>query len=187
MSTNHEFSATPPAASRRRNARVVVIVAALVVAAGASGVLLLRSGAPAFAEPPRDVPYMDGKWIRYSASFAARAKLEFGVPSSAGLTPVVNVTGTVTFDPERVAAVGARISGRVRRIARFPGDPVKAGDVLAELESADLGQAQSAVLAARAHAEAANANEKRETQLAEARVSSQRDAELAKATDSFHE
>jgi cobalt-zinc-cadmium efflux system membrane fusion protein len=70
----------------------------------------------------------------------------------------------------------------VRRILKFPGDPVKAGDTLAELESADLGQAQSAVLAARAHAEAANANEKRESQLAEARVSSQRDAELARAT-----
>lgn len=183
MSTNHEFGGNHPAASRSRSGRVVAIVAALVVvAAAAGGLLLLRKGAPAFAEPPRDVPYMDGKWIRYSAAFAARSKLEFGVPESAGLTPVVNVTGTVTFDPERVAAVGARISGRVRRIAKFPGDPVKAGDVLAELESADLGQAQSAVFAARAHAEAANANEKRETQLAEARVSSQRDAELAKAT-----
>jgi cobalt-zinc-cadmium efflux system membrane fusion protein len=38
------------------------------------------------------------------------------------------------------------------------------------------------VLAARAHADAALANEKRETQLAEARVSAQRDAELARAS-----
>lgn len=182
MSTNPDVVVRPPAASRSRNARVVAVVASLVVAAGAAGFVLLRKGAPPFAEPPRDVPYMDGKWIRYSPAFAARSKLEFGLPESAGLTPVVNVTGTVTFDPERVAAVGARISGRVRRIAKFPGDPVKAGDTLAELESADLGQAQSAVFAARAHADAANANEKRETQLAEARVSSQRDAELARAT-----
>jgi cobalt-zinc-cadmium efflux system membrane fusion protein len=163
----------------KRSITVAAIVAAL---AAVALFLALRKGTPAFAEPPRDVPSMDGKWIRYSPAFAARAKLEFGVAESAGLRPVVNVTGTVTFDPERVAAVGARISGRVRRILKFPGDPVKAGDTLAELESADLGQAQSAVLAARAHAEAANANEKRESQLAEARVSSQRDAELARAT-----
>ncbi len=162
--------------------RIAIFVAAALAIGGLVALLLLRKGTPAFAEPPRDVPSMDGKWIRYSPAFAARSKLEFGVPESAGLTPVVNVTGTVTFDPERVAAVGARISGRVRRILKFPGDPVKAGDTLAELESADLGQAQSAVLAARAHAEAANANEKRESQLAEARVSSQRDAELARAT-----
>ena len=162
--------------------RNVIMAAAVLTVAAVVAFLALRRGAPAFAEPPRDVPSMDGKWIRFSPAFAQRSKLEFGVAESAGLTPVVNVTGTVTFDPERVAAVGARISGRVRRILKFPGDPVKAGDVLAELESADLGQAQSAVLAARAHAEAANANETREAQLAEARVSSQRDAELARAT-----
>ena len=162
--------------------RNVIMAAAVLTVAAVVAFLTLRRGAPAFAEPPRDVPSMDGKWIRFSPAFAQRSKLEFGVAESAGLTPVVNVTGTVTFDPERVAAVGARISGRVRRILKFPGDPVKAGDVLAELESADLGQAQSAVLAARAHAEAANANETREAQLAEARVSSQRDAELARAT-----
>jgi cobalt-zinc-cadmium efflux system membrane fusion protein len=162
--------------------RIVIIAAAVLTVGALVAFLALRRGTPAFAEPPRDVPSMDGKWIRYSPAFAQRSKLEFSVAESAGLTPVVNVTGTVTFDPERVAAVGARISGRVRRILKFPGDPVKAGDVLAELESADLGQAQSAVLAARAHTEAANANEKREAQLAEARVSSQRDAELARAT-----
>jgi cobalt-zinc-cadmium efflux system membrane fusion protein len=102
----------------------------------------------------------------------------------ASLSPQVSVTGTVTFDPQKVAAVGARISGRVRSVMKFPGDSVKVGETLAEVESAELGQAQSAVLSAKAHAEAAVANEKRESQLAEAKVSSQRDAELARATAS---
>ena len=181
MSSNQEFGVGDQAAPRGKATKIAIIVG-IVAVVGIVAFLGLRKGTPAFAEPPRDVPTMDGKWIRYSPAFAARSKVEFAVPESAGLTPVVNVTGTVSFDPERVAAVGARISGRVRRILKFPGDPVKAGDALAELESADLGQAQSTVLASRAHAVAANANEKRETQLAEARVSSQRDAELAKAT-----
>lgn len=186
MSTNQDAGAQVSASAatpRGRMVLLVIVIVGVVVALGAFGVFVaMRKGGEAFTEPPRDVPHLDGKWIRYSPAFAERAKLEFGLVESAGLTPVVNVTGTVTFDPERVAAVGARIQGRVRRILKFPGDPVKAGDTLAELESADLGQAQSAVLAARARAEAANANEKRETQLAEARVSSQRDAELARAT-----
>jgi membrane fusion protein, heavy metal efflux system len=184
MSTNHDTQVGDDRASRSRSrvTRIVAIAGVAIAVLGLAGFFALRKSKPAFIEPPRDVPYLDGKWIRYSPAFAARSKLEFGVAESTGLTPVVNVTGTVTFDPERVAAVGARISGRVRRILKFPGDPVKAGDTLAEIESADLGQAQSAVLASRAHAEAANANEKRETQLAEARVSSQRDAELARAT-----
>jgi cobalt-zinc-cadmium efflux system membrane fusion protein len=58
---------------------------------------------------------------------------------------------------------------------------VKAGDVLAEIESAELGQAQAALIAARAHAAAATTNEKREKELAEARISSSREAELAAA------
>jgi cobalt-zinc-cadmium efflux system membrane fusion protein len=64
---------------------------------------------------------------------------------------------------------------------RIPGDRVKKGDALAEIESAELGKAQSAALSARAHAQAAIANEKRERHLADAKVSSERDAELARA------
>jgi cobalt-zinc-cadmium efflux system membrane fusion protein len=164
-----------------RRLRVIVIAVIAVAAAGLGAFMLVRH-APGFSDPPRDVPWMDGKWIRYSEGFAKRSKLSFAAPENAGLSPVVNVTGTVTFDPERVAAVGARISGRVRKIFKYDGDHVKTGDVLCELESAELGQAQAAVLAARAHAAAASANDKRESSLAEAHVSSQRDAELAKAS-----
>ncbi|MDB4940560.1 MAG: putative Co/Zn/Cd efflux system rane fusion protein [Labilithrix sp.] len=174
--------AQAPAAAGPRRMLVIAIVAVAVAAACVVAFLVLRKGETATAEPPRDVPTMDGKWIRYSPAFAQRAKLEFATAEAASLMPVVNVTGAVTFDPERVAAVGARISGRVRKILKFPGDPVKAGDALCEIESADLGQAQSAVLAARAHASAADANDRREKQLAEARVSAARDAELARAT-----
>jgi cobalt-zinc-cadmium efflux system membrane fusion protein len=131
--------------------------------------------------PGRDVPYLDGKWIRYSADYAQRAQIEMMAVERSNLAPVVSVTGTVTFDPEKVAAVGSRIAGRVRQIFKLEGDPVKAGDVLAEIESAELGQAQAALIAARAHAAAATTNEKREKELAEARISSSREAELAAA------
>jgi cobalt-zinc-cadmium efflux system membrane fusion protein len=129
----------------------------------------------------RDVPYLDGKWIRYSAEFAKRQQLQFALATEGSLKPLIQVTGTVTFDPERVAAIGSRIAGRVSGLYKIEGALVKAGDLLAEIESADLGQAQASVLAARAHAEAATINEKREAELAEAKISAHRDAELAKA------
>jgi len=130
----------------------------------------------------RDVPYLDGKWIRYSADYAKRVQVEFTPVQRSNLAPIVSVTGTVTFDPEKVAAVGARISGRVRQILKLEGEPVKAGDVLAEIESAELGHAQAALVSARAHAAAATTNEKREKELAQARISSNREAEVASAT-----
>ncbi|HYQ00113.1 MAG TPA: efflux RND transporter periplasmic adaptor subunit [Polyangiaceae bacterium] len=129
----------------------------------------------------RDVPYMEGKWIRYSPEFAKRQQIAFAPAAEGSLKPMLNVTGTVTFDPDRVAAVGSRIAGRVSRVFKLEGDSVKAGELLAEIESADLGQAQASVLSARAHAEAATTNEKREAELAEAKISAHRDAELAKA------
>ncbi len=164
--------------------RIAVVVVALV---GIAAIVLLyygrtRRAVNAQGKPPeRDVPFLDGKWIRYSAEYAKRSQVAFTAAEKSALAPLVSVTGTVTFDPERMAAVGARIAGRVRSINKLEGDSVRAGDMLAELESAELGQAQATLLSARAHAGEATANEKREKELAEAHVSSNREAELAAA------
>ncbi|MBI5532207.1 MAG: efflux RND transporter periplasmic adaptor subunit [Deltaproteobacteria bacterium] len=119
--------------------------------------------------------------MRFSPEFARRSGMKTSPAVMGEIVPTITVTGTVRFDPKLVAAIGARINGRVRKIFKVPGDRVKAGDALAELESAELGRTQSAALTARAHAQAASANEKRERGLADARVSSERDAELAHA------
>ena len=129
----------------------------------------------------RDVPYMDGTSIRFSRSFAERNHLKFASVETGALSPIVYVTGTVTFDPDRVAALGARITGRVRNVLKLEGAQVGVGDVLAEIESAELGAAQAALISARARSLAALANERREKELAAAKISSSRDAELAAA------
>jgi cobalt-zinc-cadmium efflux system membrane fusion protein len=162
----------------------ILVIASGVTLSAAAAVYFTRSEPKANAQSKpalRDVPYMDGKWIRYSPDFARRAQIEFSPAAEGSLKPMVSVTGTVTFDPERMAAVGSRIAGRVSRLYKIEGDELKAGDLLAEIESADLGQAQAAVIASRAHAEAATANEKREAELAEAKISADREAELARA------
>src|SRR5690349_23774369 len=51
--------------------------------------------------------------------------------------PIFNVTGTLTYDALKFSAVGARISGRVRKLHKVEGDKVDADEVLAEVESAD--------------------------------------------------
>jgi cobalt-zinc-cadmium efflux system membrane fusion protein len=128
----------------------------------------------------RDVPRLDGKWIRFSSEFAKRSSVAFAACTEGTLMPVVSVTGTVTFDPQRVAALGSRIAGRVRRVAKEQGDPVRAGDVIVEIESADVGAAQAAVTAARAKVDAAVANEARQQALAEQHAATIREMELAR-------
>lgn len=127
-----------------------------------------------------ETPRVDGQVIRFSEAFKTRANVKTGVVEQTSLAPVVTVTGTAAFDPEGLAAVGARIAGRIRTVHKYEGDTVKVGDALAEIESADLGQAQAAVLAARAKADTAKLHEKRTRLLADQKVESEREAELAK-------
>jgi cobalt-zinc-cadmium efflux system membrane fusion protein len=97
------------------------------------------------------------------------------------LAPDLQIVGSVAFDEDHYAIVGPLVGGRVVRLAAGLGDAVKRGQVLAEVESAEVGQAQAAYLAARAKARAAEANATRERDLAQQRISSVRDRELAEA------
>ena len=175
-------SAGLPSVQRFSRRTVAIAAGVLLLFASITVVVYRRATHESRAIPEvRDVPRLEGKWIRYSPDFAKRSNIVLAQCAEGTISPVVSVTGTVTFDPQLVAAIGSRISGRVRGVYKFEGDDVKAGDVIAELESAELGNAQAAVLAAKAHAEAATTNEQRQADLYEAHAASQRDAELAKA------
>ena len=160
----------------RWGAAALVALAVLI-----SAVVYFKSSKETQAAPSstRDVPRLDGKWIRFSSDFAKRSNIVLAPCSEGTLAPIVSVTGTVAFDPQRVAAIGSRIAGRVRRIAKQAGDAVEAGEVVAEIESADVGSAQAAVTAARAKVDAAAANETRQKGLAEQGAATTREMELA--------
>jgi cobalt-zinc-cadmium efflux system membrane fusion protein len=93
----------------------------------------------------------------------------------------IQAVGTVAFHEDHVAVVGPLVSGRISRLAAGVGDRVKRGQVLAEIESSDVGQARADLLAAKARYAAAEANLRRETDLAEKKISSSRERELARA------
>jgi cobalt-zinc-cadmium efflux system membrane fusion protein len=162
-----------------------MILLGVVVVLGALGGWLLRSSkanlSNGAAAPVRDAPVLDGEIIRYSAAFAQRAGISTEPASSRSILPIVSVTGTVAYDSRKFAAVGARITGRARRVFKVMGDSVKAGDVLTEIESAELGRAEAQVFAARARELAAQNDMKRERRLADARITPEKEAEMAKA------
>jgi cobalt-zinc-cadmium efflux system membrane fusion protein len=93
----------------------------------------------------------------------------------------IQVVGTTSYDQDHLALVGPLVAGRVARLAVGVGDKVRRGQVLAEIESADVGQARADLIAARARAAAAELNLRRESDLAEKRISSAREKELAEA------
>lgn len=174
---------------RRRSHRWAAMAA--VVAGGAAAAAIWRSPSP--AQPAamaaikesgpkgRDVPRLEGQAIAFSEEYARRIGIKLAPVRRAALTPVVRVVGTVDFNPRRVAAVGARIQGFVRRVIVLPGDTVKRGEPLAEIESAGLGQAQADLAAARAHGKAAETNARRELALLRDGLTTAREAEVASA------
>jgi cobalt-zinc-cadmium efflux system membrane fusion protein len=93
----------------------------------------------------------------------------------------IQVVGTVAFHEDHYAVVGPLVAGRISRLAAGVGDQVKRGQVIAEIESAEVGQSRADLVGAKARFVAAEANLKRETELAEKKISSSRERELALA------
>lgn len=68
------------------------------------------------------------------------------------IADVIRVAGQIAFDEQRIARIGSTVTGRVVEVRQHLGSVVKAGDVLAVINSAELGQAQLAYLKARSQA-----------------------------------
>ncbi len=90
------------------------------------------------------------------------------------LTGAMVVPAVVHLDPTRTAHVSALVTGRLRSVEARLGDPVHAGQVLAELASADAGDLAAAIAQARARVVVAEAASVRLEALGATGVSSQR-------------
>jgi cobalt-zinc-cadmium efflux system membrane fusion protein len=174
---------TRHSASRRRFRPGLVAAGVGLAALLAGGLAVLRSGRGKAdpVDPQRDVPRLDGDAITFSTAFRDRAGITFAAAERASLQPTLRLVGTVTFNPSHVAAVGTRVRGTVRRTFRYEGDSVKVGDPLAEIESAELGEAQSAIAQAQAAQAAAELQARREKDLLEKALTTAREAEVARA------
>ena len=165
---------------RRRHAIGVVLAGLSIAAVAVYAVRASRATTPAVTAAP-DVPRAEGSSIVFSPAFRVRAGIRTVVAQRRELVPELRVVGTVTFDPERVSAVGTRIRGLVSRLLKIEGDAVKEGDALAEIQSAELGEAQASVAMIEAHHKAAESNARRERDLSARKLSTAREAEVAEA------
>ena len=124
---------------------------------------------------------MEGNTIVFSPAYRERAGISFTKVERAPFTAMVRVVGTVTFNPNFVAAVGTRLRGTVRRTFKYEGDHVQANEPLAEIESAELGEAQAEIVQAKAVASAAETEARREKELLAKSLTTAREAEVARA------
>jgi membrane fusion protein, heavy metal efflux system len=170
---------------KKMSKTTVVLIA--TVALGVVGVLVSRgrasSSEEAKAAQTPTVAKLEAGPRQLSLSTAARAKNPVKV-APAELTKLagdIQVVGTVAFHEDHYAVVGPLVSGRISKLIAGVGDKVKRGQVIAEIESSEVGQARAEYVSAKARSGAAEANLRRETELTEKKISSQRERELAHA------
>ncbi|HSO36128.1 MAG TPA: efflux RND transporter periplasmic adaptor subunit [Labilithrix sp.] len=109
----------------------------------------------------------------------AEAKLKVEPLDEQDVDDVIVTSGKVAFDDAHVAHVFSPVSGRVTRIEAKVGQRVKKGDVLAVLESPDIGLASADLHKAEADRITAEHDLERQKELLAAHATSQRDFEQA--------
>lgn len=87
----------------------------------------------------------------------------------------VTLTGEVRFDERRVTHLSPRIDGTVRKVHASLGEHVRRGQALVELESVQIGEAESDFLSAQATLRLARANAARQEQLRKEQISSEKE------------
>jgi cobalt-zinc-cadmium efflux system membrane fusion protein len=123
----------------------------------------------------------EGEAIELSAEAVETAGIVTAPAASRRLRAELETTGSVDFDERRFAHVSPRVGGRVESVPVELGEAVHAGQVLARIDSIDLGQAVGDYLQSRARAELARETLEREERLFRERVSSEQEMLSARA------
>ncbi|ROO26784.1 hypothetical protein SAHL_12710 [Salinisphaera orenii YIM 95161] len=119
--------------------------------------------------------------VELDADQRAALDLEIGTALAGSAEAVVTAPATLRFDADRVARVGPRLRAKVRTVEADLGDTVAAGDVLAVLDSVELGQAKAAYLTAAARYRTRAAAYERDRGLAEDQIVSESDVAESRA------
>ncbi len=116
-------------------------------------------------------------WLSKAQLSASKVHIVAAVSSPVSET--VRLPGRITFDDIRVTHVFSPVTGRVGRILANPGDTLKQGAPLAEIDSPDVGNALSELHKAQADSETAHQELDRQRELYEAHAAPKKDYEVA--------
>ncbi len=151
-----------------------VVVALMLAACGR------REAAPEEAKPTAVEPERDSQ-IEVSERVAKDAGLQVAAVTLGTVPSTVELVGEVAADPDRVANVSARVSGRLVSIAFHEGQHVAVGDVLAVIESGEVARIRAELTSAGTRADAARKRVDRLAELVTLGTASAQDLETARA------
>ncbi len=118
--------------------------------------------------------------VRLDSAALAMAAIRLGIAEIVE-TSAIPVTGNITFDGNRVSHIGPKTEGRIVMLRVDLGSRVGRGQVLAVLESAEVGATRAELHEAEALLEIARENYEREKRLEEQGISSRKELLEAQA------
>lgn len=167
------------------NKRLLGGAAAVALVASAGGFLTARLTAPATPTTAAETPAEGGKAASDTVTMTDPAIRDAGIATetvgAGGLSAEIVAQAAVSASPTGEAVVTARAGGAVVRLLKRLGDPVRAGEALAIVESRDAAQFSSDIKVAAARSMLAQKALARERYLYEQKVSSRADYEKAQA------
>ncbi|VAX22508.1 Cobalt/zinc/cadmium efflux RND transporter, membrane fusion protein, CzcB family [hydrothermal vent metagenome] len=101
--------------------------------------------------------------------------IEVATAESGELKRTVVLPGEIVVNADRIAHIVPRVSGVIRKVLKSLGDKVRAGEVMAVLDSRELSDAKAEYLAAHERLALAEMNFAREDRLRKKKVSSEED------------
>lgn len=128
------------------------------------------------------LPIGEGLKIRLESPDAAgKAGIESRVPTAGTSRPRISFFGKTTYDQNRFARITPLTGGSIRDVLADVGASVSEGQLLAEISSPDMAQAQSSYVSALAEEALRKIVFEREERLMMKRISAQQDYEQARA------
>ena len=170
----NESARTGASATRRRVVFVLALATVSVAGCGKSSDSEEKPSAATTSTADRSAAVPHEERVQLDSAAAAIAGIRVENADST-LTNGLPLTGAITYDQNRVTHIGARTLGRVIALPVDLGARVSRGQVLAELESPEVGQIRADEKQATALLRIARENYDREQRLATQGISSRKE------------
>ncbi|RQO36516.1 efflux RND transporter periplasmic adaptor subunit [Herminiimonas sp. KBW02] len=180
--TDNAIRDTTPHVSPQKNRRKLIAVAALVLLCVA---IAGCDEQAAKAETHKDsgaAVIHKGKVIEVPEASPLRARLMIGAVEVSEIERPLIAPGVIEAVAEKLVKVAPPVPGRIIRLQRTLGDPVKAGDPLFTLDSAEISSARSEYTKARNAQAQAQRDFARQKLLFDADITAKKDYEAAQLT-----
>lgn len=149
--------------SNPRNKRVTIAAVVIAIALAVAAAVLLGGGKTGKAadkdeHAEGEKGHSEGQELTLTSEEAARAGIKTEAVQAQKLATTISVTASIQADQDRIARVAPRTEARITSAPAKLGDRVRQGQVLASLDSVDVGEAYANLVQARSELRIAEAD-----------------------------